>query len=109
VALSCGQSLGGDLAKTTPWWGLPSTLANRVCRLGERLFAASVRPQTVHETNVPPMYGMRGGEGCDGLTQQLLQPEVNRCRSSILQCVRYIVATDFFRLEKLPSASEKYK
>eukprot|EP00913_Durusdinium_trenchii_P001087 g997.t1 len=36
----------------------------------------------------------------DGLLRRLLQPDVERYYSAILQCVRYIVSTDFLRLER---------
>merc|ERR1712023_19590 len=41
----------------------------------------------------------------EGLLRRLLQPEVDRYYSGILQCVQYIVATDFLRLEKVPASS----
>ena len=36
----------------------------------------------------------------DGLLRRLLQPDVERYYSAILQCVRYIVSTDFLRSER---------
>jgi len=107
VALSGGQALRGDLTKTSSWWGLPSTLANRVCRPGEGPFAASVGPPTIRETRVPPVIAIPERERRDGLLRRLLRPELNRHQSSILQCVRYIVGTEFFRLEKLPLSRRK--
>lgn len=84
------------------YWTLPSTLANRVCGLGEGPAAYHGVPQRPrgprYEAPEPPEDRPRR----DGLLRRLLQADVDRYYSAILQCVRYIVATDFFRLEKVP-------
>lgn len=93
-----------------PWWTLPSTLANRACGIGEGpagepggVGAARGDPTT----RQPLLRAQRAyldepeqRPRRDGLLRRLLQPEVDRYYSAILQCVRYIVATDFFKLDK---------
>lgn len=89
---------------------LPSTLANRACLRGEGPAAdmnravASVGPDaavTVMQ-RVEPCLPPPGRQRRTGLLRRLLQREVTNYHSAILQCVRYVVATDFFRLERAP-------
>lgn len=89
---------------------LPSTLANRVCLIGEGPAAdgrcvigssdMDVSTTVMHriEPCHPPQHRYRRS----GLLRRLLQREVTSYHSAILQCVRYVVATDFFRLERAP-------
>lgn len=97
-------AIGDSQAPPNParWWTMPSTLANRVCALGEGPAAYhGVERHTRaprYEAPAPPEDRPRR----EGLFRRLLQADVDRYYSSILQCVRYIVATDFFRLEKVP-------
>jgi len=48
--------------------------------------------------NPTPMLEQR--ERLDGLLRRLLRPDVDRYYSAILQCVRYIVSTDFLTMER---------
>ena len=105
------QVQASDIA-TTAWWVLPSTLANRAGRPGEGPAGgvfAPLRARQVRATRVEPYRAPEERERRDGLLRRLLQPDVERYYSAILQCVRYIVATDFLQLERphvpLPSAS----
>lgn len=92
------------------WWVLPSTLANRACGAGEGpaggrgnmtwLYKPRKQAPRAPEYEPPEERPRR-----DGLLRRLLQPEVDRYYSAILQCVRYVVATDFFRLEKAAPAA----
>jgi hypothetical protein len=86
----------------TAWWVLPSTLANRVCGLGEgpAAYHGVERQPRAPRYEAPERPEDRPRR--DGLLRRLLQADVDRYYSTILQCVRYIVATDFFRLEKVP-------
>jgi len=107
LALTDSQAAG-----VTPWWVLPSTLANRACRPGEGpSISSSCGPMgsgshsQVHRlrpTFVQPSYQLQERVRRDGLLRRLLRPEVHSYYSAILQCVRYIVATDFLRLERVP-------
>merc|ERR1711972_1173589 len=58
-------------------------------------------------THVKPCYAQEERPRRDGLLRRLLKSEVDGYYSAILQCVRYIVATDFFRKERpaLPGAA----
>ncbi|CAE7512783.1 Nufip1 [Symbiodinium natans] len=101
------QVQASDIA-TTAWWVLPSTLANRAGRPGEGPAGGvfgPLRARQVRATHVEPYRAPDDRERRDGLLRRLLQPDVDRYYSAILQCVRYIVATDFLQLErpKLPS------
>lgn len=88
---------------STAWWALPSSLANRAGRPGEGPAGGvftSLRSRPLVATRVEPYVGAEQRERRDGLLRRLLQPDVERYYSAILQCVRYIVSTDFLRLER---------
>lgn len=93
-----------DQAARVPWWALPSTMANRACRPGEgpagTVGSAQVGAQGVRATRVPGCHPPGSRQRRDGLLRRLLKADVDRYYSAILQCVRYMVATDFFRLER---------
>lgn len=85
------------------WWVLPSTLANRVSRPGEGPSGfTATGGQPLQPTHVVPCPVPEPRHRRDGLLRRLLRPEVEGYYSTVLQCVRYIVATDFFRLERVP-------
>ncbi|CAK9045831.1 Streptococcal surface protein A (Adhesin SspS) [Durusdinium trenchii] len=60
----------------------------------------SLRSRQLRPTRVEPYVVRDPRERRDGLLRRLLQPDVERYYSAILQCVRYIVSTDFLRLER---------
>lgn len=81
--------------------GFCPLLANRACGVGEGPAAYHHVPRSRaprYEAPEPPEDRPRR----DALLRRLLLADVDRYYSTILQCVRYIVATDFFRLEKVP-------
>ena len=91
-----------DIAATA-WWVLPSTLANRAGRPGEGPAGGvfgPLRTRQMRATHVEPYHGPDERERRDGLLRRLLQPDVERYYSAILQCVRYVVSTDFLQLER---------
>jgi len=106
-----GQSQPGALAiedaRAAPsgdpkWWLLPSTLANRACGYGEGPAAyhgVARKPRGPrYEAEEPPEDRPRR----EGLLRRLMNSDVDRYYSAILQSVRYIVGTEFFKLEKVP-------
>merc|ERR1712196_622468 len=72
------------------WWALPSTLANRACGLGEGPAAYHGVPRARAPRYEPPELPEERPRR-DGLLRRLLQADVDRYYSAILQCVRYIV------------------
>lgn len=98
---------GGTTSNTAEqhlWWVLPSTLANRACGPGEGPAGADAarHGSRLRALYVEPCHRPDERERRDGLLRRLLRPEIHKYYSAILQCVRYIVATDFFRLERIP-------
>jgi len=97
-AVGDASSLGGSEAT---WWALPSTLANRACPGPQpppdarRSSAPRLRP-----TFVRPARELQERMRRDGLLRRMLRPEVDGFYSTILQCVRYVVDTDFLRQER---------
>ncbi|CAK9045816.1 Nuclear fragile X mental retardation-interacting protein 1 (Nuclear FMRP-interacting protein 1) [Durusdinium trenchii] len=92
-----------QVISSTAWWALPSSLANRAGRPGEGPAGGvfgSLRSRQLRPTRVEPYVVRDPRERRDGLLRRLLQPDVERYYSAILQCVRYIVSTDFLRLER---------
>ncbi|CAJ1336309.1 unnamed protein product [Effrenium voratum] len=102
-----GTSAAQDLSSTA-WWILPSTLANRAGRPGEGPAGGtfgSLRTARLRATHVAAYNFPEPRERRDGLLRRLLRPDMERYYSAILQCVRYIVSTDFLRLER-PALAE---
>jgi len=99
LALADSPEAAAEAAAAT-WWALPSTLANRACP-GEGP-PARPRPLLGRErpTFVRPSSFLCSRMRRDGLLRRLLKPEVDGYYSTILQCVRYIVDTDFLRMER---------
>lgn len=99
LALAASPAAAAEAASAT-WWALPSTLANRCCP-GEE---PPPRPRPAlgrdRPTYVRPSLFVSSRERRDGLLRRLLKPEVDGFYSTILQCVRYIVDTDFLRVER---------
>jgi len=109
LALTDNQAAGA-----APWWVMPSTLANRACRPGEGPTSGACGPMgsgsqsqahRLRPTFVQPSYQLQERIRRDGLLRRLLRPEVHSYYSAILQCVRYIVATDFLCLERMPASN----
>lgn len=107
-----GVGSAENAAGGAPWWLMPSCLANRAWRPGE-----GPRPGDAAEADAN-MFGGRSRathvrghcpteerERRDGLLRRLLRPEVSGYYSAVLQCVRYIVATDFLRLERIHTSA----
>ncbi|CAE7270551.1 Nufip1 [Symbiodinium sp. CCMP2456] len=105
------QAQASDITPTA-WWVLPSTLANRAGRPGEGPAGGvfgPLRTRQVRATHVEPYRAPEARERRDGLLRRLLQPDVERYYSAILQCVRYIVATDFLQLERPHAPSVPFR
>jgi len=105
----------GSEAAAPPFWLLPSTLANRAGRPGEGPRPEEIAGNTAgraagqrqRPTRVQSYHDPGDRERRDGLLRRLMRPEVNTYYSAVLQCVRYIVATDFLRLERVPPPISK--
>lgn len=102
---SAANSAGAQAIGNTAWWVLPSTLANRVGRPGEGPAGGAFGPVAqgrgrLRATHVAPYIAPDQRERRDGLLRRLLRLDVDQYYSAILQCVRYIVNTDFLRLER---------
>lgn len=100
-----GNNAGAQAIGNTAWWVLPSTLANRAGRPGEGpaggVFGPVARSRgRLRATHVAPYVPPDSRERRDGLLRRLLRGDVDQYYSAILQCVRYIVNTDFLRLER---------
>jgi len=102
---------GGGAAGVPPggfgqvWWRMPSMLANRAGRPGEGPMGPPTAESGKRLARFPrfqPLHSERDRR--DGLLRRMLRPEMDQYYSSVLQCVRYIVATDFFRLLRVPGA-----
>ncbi|CAE8632656.1 unnamed protein product, partial [Polarella glacialis] len=99
---------GNQAIGSTAWWVLPSTLANRAGRPGEGPAGGVFGPVSrggglggrIRATHVQPYLQPERRERRDGLLRRLLRPDVDQYYSAILQCVRYIVATDFLQRER---------
>jgi len=98
AAVGDASSLGGSEAT---WWALPSTLANRACP-GPRPLPDARRSNAprLRPTFVRPARELQERMRRDGLLRRMLRPEVDGFYSTILQCVRYVVDTDFLRQER---------
>jgi len=97
-------------AGSASWWAMPSTLANRASRPGEvpatpggtgHGGSGRMRPARL-SMPFPPEERVRR----DGLFRRMLGREVDVYYSAALQAVRYVVATDFLRLDRVPHAGD---
>lgn len=96
------------------FWLMPSMLANVVVladkgSTGEGCLPSGGRRPKGRHLKAVTLYQRQceERERRDGLLRRLLHPEVQDYYSGVLQCIRYIVATDFLRLPEPPQIEDE--